>query len=115
MFIVYSLPEPLVSHSTRLISCPKTATTSFSSLLSLHKFTSHKSRRICSFHKRYLGGMKSIVEDVEDERESECNPANCQCFKDNAGCDKMRMSLSVSHNDGLSRCGPYKGHHSQAE
>ena len=59
--------------------------------------------------------MESIVEDVEDERETEGSPANSECFKDSGGCEVMRMSLSVYHVDGLSRHGHYRGRHCQAE
>ena len=59
--------------------------------------------------------MESVVEDVEDERETEGSPANYQRCEDSGGCDDMRISLSVHHSDGLSWCGHYQGHHSQTE
>ena len=60
-----------------------------------------------------LGGMESIVEDVEDERETEGSPTHHQACEDSGGCDGMRIPLSVNHSDGLSRCGHYQGHHCQ--
>ena len=47
--------------------------------------------------------MESIVEDVEDERESEGSPADSQCFRDSGERDGMRISVSVNHFDGPSR------------
>ena len=57
--------------------------------------------------------MERIVEDVEDERQTEGSPANSQCSEDSGGCELMRMSISVNHVDGLS--GLYQGHHCQTE
>ena len=59
--------------------------------------------------------MEGVVEDVEDERQTKCCPANDQGCEDSGGCDGMRKSLSVHHSDGLSRGRPYQGHHSQAD
>ena len=59
--------------------------------------------------------MESIVEDVEDERETEGSPANSQRFKDSGGTDGMRISISVDYLDVLSRHGHYQGRHCQAE
>ena len=59
--------------------------------------------------------MESVVEDVEDERQTEGSPANSQSCEDSGGCDDMGISLSVNHSDGPSRCGHYQGHHSQTE
>ena len=59
--------------------------------------------------------MESIVEDVEDERETEGSPANSQSCEDSGGCDDMGISLSVNHSDGPSSCGHYQGHHCQTE
>ena len=62
-----------------------------------------------------LGGMESVVEDVEDEREKEGSPANSQCGEDSGGCEVMGISSSVNHSDGLSSFGHYQGHHCQTE
>ena len=59
--------------------------------------------------------MESIVEDVEDERETEGSPANSQSCEDSGGCDRTIFSLSVNHRDGLTSCGLYQGHHCQTE
>ena len=61
--------------------------------------------------------MESIVEDVEDEREKEGNPANSKCFIDGGGTEGVRISICVNHSDGLSRHGHcyYQGRHCQAE
>ena len=61
--------------------------------------------------------MESIVEDVEEERQTEGSPANTQCCEDSGGCDDMRISISVNHSDALSRFGNYlyKGYHCQTE
>ena len=47
--------------------------------------------------------MESIVEDVEDDGETEGSPANPQSCVDSGGFEFMRMSISVNHSDGLSR------------
>ena len=52
----------------------------------------------------HLRRMESIVEDVEDQRETEGSPANAQCCDDFGGCDLVRNS---NQSDGLSRCGQY--------
>ena len=58
--------------------------------------------------------MESIVEDVEDQRQTESSPANSQRCEDSGGCDVMRISLSVNHSDGPSSCSShYQGHHRQ--
>ena len=57
--------------------------------------------------------MESVVEDVEDQGETEGSPANSQYGEDSGGWDLMRMSLSVNHWDGLPICGLYQGHHRQ--
>ena len=62
----------------------------------------------------YLGGMESIVEDVEDDRESEGSPANSQSCEDSGGWDWMSKSLSVYHSD-LSRCSHYKVHRNRCQ
>ena len=59
--------------------------------------------------------MESIVEDVEDQRETESSPANEECCEDSGGCDGMRISLSVNHRDFLSSSGLYQGYHCQTE
>ena len=55
--------------------------------------------------------MESVVEDVEDQGETEGGPANSQYDEDSGGWDDMRMSISVNHGDGL--FGLYQGHHRQ--
>ena len=58
--------------------------------------------------------MESIVEDVEEERETEGSPANSESCEDNGGCDSMGISISVNHSDGPSSCSShYQGHHRQ--
>ena len=59
--------------------------------------------------------MESVVENVEDERQTEGSPANSQRCEDSGGCDDMGISLSVNHSDGPSRHGQYQGHNCQAE
>ena len=59
--------------------------------------------------------MESIVEDVEDDRETEGSPPNSQCDENSGGADEMRISFGVNHIDGLSSCGHYQGHNCQAE
>ena len=46
--------------------------------------------------------MENIVDDVEDERENECSPADPECCKDSVGCDGMMIPSSVNHGDGVS-------------
>ena len=48
--------------------------------------------------------MQSIVEEVEEERETEGRPANSQHGEDNGGSDVMRNSRGVHHSDGLAGC-----------
>ena len=60
--------------------------------------------------------MESVVEDVEDERQTEGSPANSQCCQYIGGCDDMRISLSVNHSDGPSSCSSlYQGQYCQTE
>ena len=59
--------------------------------------------------------MESIVEDVEEKRENEGNPANYQCYIDSGGRDRMRISLRVYHCDELLTQGLFQGHHCQTE
>ena len=49
--------------------------------------------------------MESIIEDVEDKRETEGSPANSECNENSGGVDGMRISFSVNHRDFLSSCG----------
>ena len=58
--------------------------------------------------------MESIVEDVEDERETEGSPANDQCFEDSGRWDDINFSISVDHSDGLC-CRHYEGRHCQTD
>ena len=57
--------------------------------------------------------MESIVEDVEEKGQTEGSPANSKCCEDSRGCEVMGISISVNHNDFLSRFGHYlhKVHH----
>ena len=57
--------------------------------------------------------MESVVEDVEDQRQTEGSPANFQCCEDSGGCDGMKISLNVNHSDGFS--GHYQGPYCQTE
>ena len=59
--------------------------------------------------------MESVVEDVEDERQTEGSPANSQRCEDSGGCEVRGMSLSVNHSDGPSSCGQYQGHNCQTD
>ena len=59
--------------------------------------------------------MDSIVDDVEEERETEGSPANSQRCEDSGGWEVMRISLSVNHGDGPSSCGQYQGHNCQTD
>ena len=52
----------------------------------------------------HLRRVQSIVEEVEEERETEGRPANSQHGEDNGGSDVMRNSRGVHHSDGLPRC-----------
>ena len=45
--------------------------------------------------------MESIVEDVEEERETECNPANSQKSPNFDGWDDMKHSRGVYHSYGV--------------
>ena len=58
--------------------------------------------------------MESIVDDVEDEGETEGSPANPESCVDSGGCEVMRMSISVHHSDGLSRFDHCQGCNRQA-
>ena len=59
--------------------------------------------------------MVSIIEDVEDQRETEGSPANSQSCEDSGGFEVMRISLSVNHSDGLSRCGHNPAHRNSCQ
>ena len=63
----------------------------------------------------YLRGMESIVEDVEDDRETEGSPAKSQSCEDSRGCDIVRNSRRVNQYDGLSRCGHYQVHRNRCQ
>ena len=39
--------------------------------------------------------MESVVEDVEDQRQTEGSPANSQRSQESGGCDVMGISISV--------------------
>ena len=45
--------------------------------------------------------MESVVEDVEDERETEGHPANYQKCNNFDGWDDMKHSSGVHHADGV--------------
>ena len=62
-----------------------------------------------------LGGMESVVEDVEDERENEGSPADPQHCNEFVGIDLMIFSISVYNSDLLPRSDHQQGHHCQAE
>ena len=49
----------------------------------------------------YLGRMKSIVEDVEEDRKTEGSPAKSQSCENCRGCDFVRNSRRVNQSDGL--------------
>ena len=57
--------------------------------------------------------MESIVEDVEDQRQTEGCPANAQSCEDSGGCDGVGISISVYDVDGVSSCGHYQCYHRQ--
>ena len=46
--------------------------------------------------------MESIVEDVEDQRQTEGSPANSQSDKKLVGCDVVRHSRGVHQRHGAS-------------
>ena len=52
--------------------------------------------------------MESVVEDVEDERETEGRPADSQYCEDGGGCDLLLTSSGVDQVDVL-----YVSHHHQ--
>ena len=62
--------------------------------------------------------MQSIVEDVEDERETEGSPTNSQRYEEDEGIDLMSKSRGVDDFECLPRFGPHQSHqshHGQAE
>ena len=49
--------------------------------------------------------MENVVEDVEDQSESEGSPAHSQRYEDLTLCKLVGFSVSVSHSDVLLNCG----------
>ena len=62
---------------------------------------------------RDLRRMQNVVENVEEERETESSPPNCQGFEENAGWDGVFHFISVGQLNTISDV--EQGHHSQAE
>ena len=56
--------------------------------------------------------MQKVVEYVEEERETESSPSNCQCFEENGGWDGVFHSIGAGQLDTIS--GVDQDHHSQA-
>ena len=59
--------------------------------------------------------MKSIVENIKDDGESKCTPANCQRFEDVGGIKRESYSWSVDHVYLHVNSSLHKSHHCQAD